>query len=156
MRAIYFTSVVACTLALAAPAAAGGLTYSPINPSFGGSPLNSSHLMGMANAQNEPKSKADAARTKAAQEAAAVAKATGVNKSDRFIQLLEAHLYSGLAQKVSEAIFSTAANAPTNGTIKFNDQQVSFLKSPDQIQLTIFDTTTGQSTQITVPTLVTN
>ena len=47
------TSVAAMlTVGLAgAPAQAGDITYTPVNPSFGGSPLNSSHLLGLANAQ---------------------------------------------------------------------------------------------------------
>src|SRR5690606_32122233 len=32
-------------------ASAGQLVYKPVNPSFGGDPLNSSHLMGLASAQ---------------------------------------------------------------------------------------------------------
>ena len=33
-------------------AAAGQLTYRPINPSFGGDPFNSAHLLGIANAND--------------------------------------------------------------------------------------------------------
>jgi curli production assembly/transport component CsgF len=36
-------------------AAAGQLTYRPINPSFGGDPLNSAHLLGIANANDRYK-----------------------------------------------------------------------------------------------------
>ena len=42
--------------ALIAPALhASELVYRPVNPSFGGNPLNSSHLLGTANAQNDYK-----------------------------------------------------------------------------------------------------
>lgn len=133
-------------------ALAGDLIFTPINPSFGGYALNSSHLLALANAQNEPKSKAD--KVRAAEAAArAAARAAGVDKTDRFLQLLEAHLYSSLAQRVSEAIFND--KGPTTGTIKFNDQQVTFEKSLSEIKLAILDSTTGQITEIIVPTLVT-
>jgi curli production assembly/transport component CsgF len=36
-------------------AAAGQLTYRPINPSFGGDPFNSGHLLGIANANDRYK-----------------------------------------------------------------------------------------------------
>ncbi|MBC7156547.1 MAG: hypothetical protein H5U20_03415, partial [Rhodobacteraceae bacterium] len=35
----------------AAPAIAGDLVYQPVNPSFGGNPGNSGHLLSIANAQ---------------------------------------------------------------------------------------------------------
>ena len=34
------------------PAVAQDITYQPIDPSFGGNPFNSAHLLGIANAQN--------------------------------------------------------------------------------------------------------
>jgi curli production assembly/transport component CsgF len=135
-------------------ARAGEIVYTPINPSFGGNPNNTSHLMGTANAQNQPKRKADEARQAEARAAAAArAAASGTDRSDRFLQLLEAHLYSGLAQRVSEAVFND--NGPTTGTIRFNDQQVTFVRSTSEIRLSILDSTTGQVTEIVVPTFVT-
>src|SRR3546814_7176938 len=44
---------------IAGTASAQDMVYTPINPSFGGNPFNSSHLIGIANAQNnfkDPKS----------------------------------------------------------------------------------------------------
>ena len=38
---------------LAAPAVSGKLVYRPINPSFGGDPFYSSHLLGIADAIND-------------------------------------------------------------------------------------------------------
>ncbi len=38
---------------LAATAAASELRYTPLNPSFGGNPFNSSHLLAKASAQND-------------------------------------------------------------------------------------------------------
>jgi curli production assembly/transport component CsgF len=41
--------------ALSGIAAAGQLTYRPVNPSFGGDPFNSAHLLGIANANDRYK-----------------------------------------------------------------------------------------------------
>ena len=38
---------------MAVPASAQDLSYEPIDPSFGGNPFNSAHLLGVANAQND-------------------------------------------------------------------------------------------------------
>ena len=49
----------------AAPAAAQDVTYEPVDPSFGGNPFNSAHLLGIANAQNDykdPKSTANSSQ----------------------------------------------------------------------------------------------
>lgn len=120
-------------------AGASDLTYTPINPSFGGNPFNSSHLLGLATAQNEFKeSKAAAARPAA-------------SPSERFVQILQSRLYSGLAQQISEAIFGD--DAQPNGTFVFDDQQIDFVNDGDQITLTITNTSTGDITEISVPTL---
>ena len=42
-------------LTVSMTASASELIYRPTNPSFGGNPLNSSHLLGTANAQNDYK-----------------------------------------------------------------------------------------------------
>ena len=119
---------------------AGDMVYTPINPSFGGSPLNSSHLLGLANAQNEHKETPKSP--------------TGISNSDRFIQLLQASLYSSLAQQVSQAIFGE--NAQKQGRIKFQDQEVSFVNTGSEIRLAVTDFTTGNVTEIVVPTLLTS
>lgn len=116
------------------------IVFKPVNPSFGGNSFNSSHLLATAEAQKKKEEKKTPAR------------ATQSN-SDRFIRLLESRLYSSLATAVSEAIFGDGAQP--NGTIKFDDQEVSFVNAGGQITLTITDFSTGQVTNITVPTLVT-
>ena len=46
-----FASLLAAAL-IASPALGGELVYTPVNPSFGGNPINGSHLLNTANAQN--------------------------------------------------------------------------------------------------------
>lgn len=40
-------------VAFGAAAQAQDIVYEPVNPSFGGNPFNSAHLLGIANAQND-------------------------------------------------------------------------------------------------------
>jgi curli production assembly/transport component CsgF len=122
---------------LGSHALSGELIYTPVNPSFGGSPLNSSHLLGLANAQNQYKSKQDT---------------PGYSPSDAFVQMLQSRLYSSLADAVSNAIFGP--NAQQSGTVTFQDQQVAFVNTGTEIKLTITNFLTGKVTEITVPTLV--
>ncbi len=127
---------------LATQAAHADITYQPINPSFGGSSFNSAHLLGTANAQNEHKRKAAeaarAARTNSAQ--------------NRFLQLLQSRLYSSLAGQVSEAIFGE--NAQADGRVKFQDQEVSWSNNGDEIVLYVSDHSTGEISEIIIPTLI--
>ncbi|MGB0085704.1 MAG: curli assembly protein CsgF [Rhodomicrobiaceae bacterium] len=116
--------------------ASADLIYKPIDPSFGGDPFNSSHLMGLANSQNQfnkPKS------------------STTQTNTERFLSMLESRLYSALASQVANAIFGD--NAQPSGTILFDDQQVSFLNTGTEIQLTVTDFSTGKITNIVIPTL---
>jgi curli production assembly/transport component CsgF len=130
---------VAVTLWACAGATAGDLIYTPVNPSFGGNAFNSQHLLGLANIQNEFKDDGQS------QDAP-------LSSSERFLQMLESRLYSSLAQEVSDTIFGT--DGASQGTITFQDQTIHYDKTDSQITLTITDTTTGQVTQIVVPTLV--
>jgi curli production assembly/transport component CsgF len=130
-------------------AVAGDLVYTPINPSFGGNAFNSSHLLGLANAQNEPK-REDELRKEKEREMMAAERASSAN-FDRFLQTLQSRLYSSLAQKVSDAILGE--NAQESGTIQFEDQKVFFQRDDGEIHLRITDMTTGQETVLIVPTL---
>ena len=133
-----------------APAAAGDITFTPINPSFGGNTFNAQNLMAMATAQNSYKRKADeeAKRLSAIEQAK---RSTGQSASDRFVQQLQSRLYASLADQVAGAIFGQ--NAQQQGTLRFDDQEISFINNGTEIQLTIVNFTTGETTEIVVPTL---
>jgi curli production assembly/transport component CsgF len=149
MRAV---SAAACGLvcALGGPAAAGDLTYTPLNPSFGGNTFNAANLMAMATAQNVYKRKADEEAKRQA-EIERAARATGTSASDRFVQQLQSRLYASLADQVAGSIFGE--NAQQQGTLRFDDQEISFINNGTEIQLTIVNFTTGETTEIVVPTL---
>lgn len=138
--------------AVAAPSHAADLVYTPINPSFGGNPLNSNHLFAAANAQ----------RTATARDANDGGNDSGgvIDNPDQnnnldfelFVRQLQSRLLSALSSQVSEAIFGD--NAQDAGLITFGDQQVSFERTPTEIRLTITDFAAGSTTDIVVPQLV--
>lgn len=141
-----------CMPGLFGTAFAGPLVYSPINPSFGGDPLNSSHLLGLASAQ----------RTATAYDAdtgdgggdGGGGETPGSSDADLFVRQLQGRLMSALASQVTEAIFGQ--NPADQGTVVFGDTKVIFNRDEinGYIELVIEDLT--GSTVIKVPLLITN
>jgi curli production assembly/transport component CsgF len=129
--------VAAVGLAVAAPAAASDLVYTPINPSFGGNPFNSAHLLGIANAQNDYR---DPRST------------TGTSQADLFARQLQSRLLSALSSQLVNAIFGD--NPQESGTISFGGQTVEFVRDLENVTITITDDATGEETVIVVPTFV--
>lgn len=139
------------TIGLSGPALAQDLVYTPVNPSFGGNPLNSSHLLGLANAQRD-------ATASDANDGTGVGGGGGGTDDgdtdvDLFIRQLQGRLLSALASQVTEAIFGE--NPQDSGTITFGGTTVSFERTADAITLTIVDEL-GTVTVISVPQLVTS
>ena len=118
----------------ASAASAQQQVYTPINPSFGGNPFNSSHLLGIANAQNNFKDPS----------------APSNSQSDIFARQLQSRLLAALSNNIVNAIFGP--NAQNNGTVDFGGQTISWTRELDQVIVTITDDTSGQSTTINVPT----
>jgi curli production assembly/transport component CsgF len=130
-------AISAAIMTLAAPTAfAQELVYTPVNPSFGGNPFNSAHLLGIANAQDDT-------------EPPSSSSGSGDPQADLFIRQLQSRLLSGLASEVANAIFGE--DPQDYGRVVFGDQTVEFVRGLDSITLTIFDATTGTTTEIVVP-----
>jgi curli production assembly/transport component CsgF len=122
--------------AVAGGVQASELVYTPINPTFGGNPLNASQLQYTATAQkpNPP---------------AATTTSTQQSTAQQFLQMLQSQLYASLANSVSTAI--TGTNAQAAGTITLNNMQISWNTVGGQKTVTITDTSTGQITTISLP-----
>ncbi|OWU84663.1 curli assembly protein CsgG [Oceanicola sp. 22II-s10i] len=136
-------------MAGAAPSLAGDLVYTPINPSFGGNPLNSSHLLGLANAQRD----ATAADANDGTSGTGTPGQSETTDADLFVRQLEGRLLSALAGQVTSAIFGD--NPQDNGTVTFGTTTVAFERTLDSIRLVITDSVDGTVTEIVVPQLVT-
>ena len=122
----------------AAPAMAQDLTYQPINPSFGGNPFNSSHLLGIANAQNDYKDPRAAS--------------TSGSQADIFARQLQSRLLSALSSQIVDAIFGE--NPQESGTISFGGQTIKFVRGLEDVTLTISNDDSGETTTIVVPTFL--
>ncbi|MEE2951821.1 MAG: curli assembly protein CsgF [Pseudomonadota bacterium] len=144
----------ACPLSIATPVWAGNLVYTPINPSFGGSPLNSGHLLGIASAQREATASDVASDEDDDRLAPGLNNRAGSDAADLFVRQLQGRLFSALAGQVTEAIFGE--NPQNNGTVTFGDTSVTFDRTLDSIRLTIIDSLDGSVTEIVVPQLVAN
>ena len=118
-------------------ASAQDIVYQPVNPSFGGNPFNSAHLLGIANAQNgfkDPK-----------------AKESG-SQADIFARQLQSRLLSALSSQIVDAIFGE--NPQEHGIIKFGGQTIEFTRGLEEVTLLITDDSTGEVTTIVIPTFL--
>ncbi|MGC1305516.1 MAG: curli assembly protein CsgF [Caulobacteraceae bacterium] len=122
------------TAALAGTASAQQLVYTPINPSFGGNPLNSTQLFAEANAQNKYANQNSSSSTQ--------------TQAQLFAQQLQSEILSDLADQVTSSIFGP--NAQNSGTFSFGGETVSFTRSLGEVTVNI--TAGGTTTTIQVPT----
>lgn len=132
-------------------AGAQDLVYTPVNPSFGGNPLNSSHLLSIANAQREATA-SDADDDLLAGGGLDPDPSPGQTDADLFVRQLQGRLLSALAAQVTEAIFGE--DPQDSGQVIFGDTTVTFERGLESIRLTITDALDGSITEIVVPQLV--
>lgn len=138
MRGIVRGLAAACLFSAGA-ASAQDLVYTPVNPSFGGNPFNSSHLLGVAGAINDYKD--PSARS-----------TTGSSQSDLFARQLQSRLLSALSSQITNAIFGE--NPQESGAVNFGGQQISWVRTLESVTVTIVDDATGAETVIEVPTFI--
>lgn len=132
--------VVSTLLITAVEARAQDLTYTPVNPSFGGNPLNSGHLLSIANAQRPD------------EEIPPRPPRPQTTTTDRFLSILESRLLSSVAFDVTDSIFG--ADAQDSGTFQFEDTRVSFSNDGVDVTIVITDDSTGEVTEIIIPSTV--
>ena len=130
-------AVVLGIVSMPSTALAQDISYQPIDPSFGGNPFNSAHLLGIANAQNTYTDPNAANRN---------------SQADIFARQLQSRLLSALSSQIVEAIFGE--NPQQSGTIKFGGQTITFVRGLDEVTLTITDNDTGEVTTIVIPTFI--
>lgn len=125
-----------CCVVYPGDAHASDLVYTPQNPSFGGNPFNSAHLLGIANSINKYKdpSALDAS-----------------NPANQFLRTIQSRLLSTVATQITDLIFGE--NAQESGVIRFGDQEISFVRGIDSVTLVITNFTDGSVTEIVVPLL---
>jgi curli production assembly/transport component CsgF len=131
-----------CALLAAFPAAlsAGPIVYTPVNPSFGGNPLNGPNLLNSANSQNkftDPSVQSLFGRTPQSQ-------------LDLFNQRLQSLILDRIANSLSSSLFDANGNLKP-GTVETSTFLISIVEqSNGTLLVTTVDKTTGASTQFEV------
>lgn len=137
VRGLAIGLLAGCAIAFSVPSAAQDISYQPIDPTFGGNPFNSAHLLGVANAQNDYRDPRSTANS---------------SQADIFARQLQSRLLSALSSQIVNAIFGD--NPQESGTIRFGGQTISFVRSLESVTLTITDDDTGEVTEIVIPTFI--
>jgi curli production assembly/transport component CsgF len=137
MRTKHAAFAAGIAVAFSQAAAAQDMVYTPIDPTFGGNPFNSAHILGIANAQNKFKDpSAD----------------TSGSQADIFARQLQSRLLSALSGQIVDAIFGD--NAQDHGTVDFGGQTIDWVRDLESVTLTITNDDTGEVTTIEVPTII--
>ena len=129
-KSIYKALIAAVGITAASTINAGELVYQPINPNFGGNPLNGSYLLGNAQAQNDYKDP-DSRSSSFSQRSAL----------DRFTDSLESRLLNQLLTDVGEG---------NSGTLVTDDFIVDIVDDSGNLTVNIEDRVTGERTEIQV------
>jgi curli production assembly/transport component CsgF len=139
MRGLFLGALV-CGLG-AMPVGASELIYQPVNPNFGGNPLNGTFLLQQATDNNHFLT--------------APSSSTQPNSSQSFNSQVQSALLSALesqaAQIAVNEILGTNGQAVNQGTVNIGGELIQFQRTGGQINVNLTDTTTGANTQISVP-----
>jgi curli production assembly/transport component CsgF len=128
-------------LCVAASASAGQLQYQPINPTFGGSPLNGSYLLGIANANN----------SHLTNPATPLPVSTSQTTAQQLQQALVSSLISQATSLAINSILGTGGQTPLDsGVFSVAGEVIAFNRVGGQINITLTDPN-GSQTQIAVP-----
>ncbi len=128
------TLLPACLMALgtlAFEASATELVYTPVNPSFGGNPLNGAYLLGNAQSQDDNKNPDALPRS-----------ATTTSALSRFTSQLESRLLSQLLTDVSDG--------KGGGSLTTNDFIVNIVDLDGMLTVQITDRLTGEMSEIII------
>lgn len=135
---IVFLGVVLLPLA-SAGLHASELVYTPVNPSFGGNPLNGPVLLNQANAQNHFTDKSSSASSSSTNSALT-----------QFNSMLQSAILSRVSSAVTSSIVGTDGKL-TPGTVETTDFTISITNlSAGVLQITTTDKTTGQTTSFQI------
>ncbi|OGQ96961.1 MAG: hypothetical protein A2521_11885 [Deltaproteobacteria bacterium RIFOXYD12_FULL_57_12] len=135
---VFLFIIIGSSVGIAA-AVASELTYTPVNPSFGGSPLNAGPLMNAAIAQKDIEVPED--------------RSTSRNLMDDFESSLTRRVLNSLANQVIDTAFGGGDSGDlADGHYEFGDYIIDILNTEgDNIQVTITDLVGGGTTTIEVP-----
>lgn len=128
-RVTLFEAFLALFVTVCPSAQADEMKYAPINPSFGGNPFNSAHLIGTATAQRQFSPKTN--RT---------------SPTDEFADSIQRSLLSRVAREISDQILGE--NAKESGSFEVGDTFLDFRREGGQVIINVSDPKTGDKTTI--------
>lgn len=135
---ITLTTALFSTILLISTTQATEMVYKPINPSFGGNPLNGSFLLNKAQAQNKHR--------------APIKRKT---YAEKFQDSLERAYINKIVREITDLAFGEAANGSVfdqNSTFMSGDYEIQIITTnPDSITVQITNTVSGEVTIIEVP-----
>lgn len=133
-----FTLLVSLVLLTPRAATAQDFVYTPKNPAFGGSYLNYQWLLSSANAQNKYQDSGG----------------FGLNRDPLadFEQSLQRQILSELTRSVIQDRFGDI-DLTKESSYQFGEFSINIIPGPNGIEINIFNTSTGQQTSVTVPSI---
>lgn len=132
---------IAALLLVTANSNAGEIVYTPVNPSFGGSPLNGAWMLNNAESQNDFKDKSSTASRDLSR---------STSDLDRFNDLLQRSLLNRIASSITSNIV-TAEGELVPGTFETADFIIEIIDTGGgALQIITTDKTTGESTSFLV------
>ncbi len=141
MKKLIYPALLIFILLYGQAAFADQLVYTPVNPSFGGNPINGSFLLSQAQAQNDttdPASEIDHSR----------------DPMEYFEESLVRRVLNNLASNIVDDAFGASDSADlASGHYQFGDYSIDIDNSlGDNVNVTIIDLITGNTTTVEVPT----
>jgi curli production assembly/transport component CsgF len=138
-NALLIRALLSCALSIPLAANATALVYEPVNPNFGGNPLNGANLLNEANAQNKYK------------DPSTENLGTGSQSTlDQFNTQLQQAILSRVASSISSSIVGTDGTLHP-GTINTGNFSIAITQvTGGNLQVTTTDKTTGASTTFVV------
>lgn len=115
-------------------AGADELVYQPVNPAFGGNPLNSSFLLSTAEAHRPSKPQKKQSPT------------------DRFADTIQSALLSRISQKIADAILGESAQ--DRGTFTVGATQIDFQRDGGQVKINVKDPNGSVTLEVPVADLL--
>lgn len=132
-------ALIACLMA--GSAGASDLVYQPTSPSFGGSPLNGTYVLGLSGANNYRFNENPRTRQRN--------QGLGTDPVQQFRTQVTSSLLSQIASQIGQQILGE--NARDSGTFNLSGTIVDFNRAGGQININVRDTVSGSQTAIQIP-----
>lgn len=134
VRGSFLAILVIC---FASSASAQDFVYTPVNPSFGGSPFNSAHLLSLSERQNQfPKT-------------SSAFSGSSQTDTQQFERQIKSALLGRISSQVVDQILGETAS--DSGRFSVGSTQIDFERIDGIVAITISDDLSGGSTIIEVP-----